>query len=103
MTVGAWLQERLPAPPPRLAKRIQDVLGDRIAQEVETAPDLCVEAAQTLLRDLLSRPTAGRESALDLLVVDALVTYAFEAAASEPSKLEARAERAMTRLSHVAQ
>ena len=37
-----------------------------------------------------ARPSAGRESALDLLTVDALVTYAFEAAA-EPGVARATA------------
>ena len=41
-------------------------------------------------------PSAGRESALDLLTVDALVTYAFEAAAEAPASLEATATAAMT-------
>ena len=43
--------------------------------------ELCSPPPNDLLRELLRRPTAGRESALDLLTVDALVTYAFEAAA----------------------
>ena len=45
---------------------------------------------------MAARPSAGRESALDLLTVDALVTYAFEAA--EPASLEATATAAMIRL-----
>ena len=102
MTVGSWLRDRTPAPPPRLAERIVDVLGERASRDVNEAPEVCVAAATDLLRDLLARPT-GRESALDLLTVDALVTYAFEAAASEPTSLEARAAQAMTRLSLVTQ
>ena len=57
------------------------------------------EAMGTLLHDgCLTRP-----SALDLLAVDALVTYAFEAAADEPSSLEARAGRALARIAALAE
>jgi hypothetical protein len=64
---------------------------------------MCIDAAEVLLAELLARPSAGRESALDLLAVDALVTYAFEAAASEPGKLESHATDAMSRFSAIAE
>ena len=64
---------------------------------------MCLAAAEDLLRELLSRPSAGRESALDLLTVDALVTYAFEAASDDPDSLAERADQAMTRLVATAQ
>jgi hypothetical protein len=102
VTLRAWLRVRSPTPPPRLLARIEETLGERCDASQEDAPELCVSAAEALLRDLLARPTAGRESALDLLTVDALVTYAFEAAASDPAKIVGRAENAMTRLSAAA-
>lgn len=102
MTLGAWLRDRTPTPPPRLSDHIEDVLGDLAARDEREAPVLCVDAAERLLRELLDKPT-GRASALDLLTVDALVTYAFEAAAREPSSLDAHAERAMARLSLVSE
>jgi hypothetical protein len=103
MTLAEWLRDRTPAPPPRLAERIHTVLAERTSRPVNEAPELCVEAAAELLHDLLARPTTGRASALDLLTVDALVTYAFEAAASDPATVEARAAAAMSRLSLVTQ
>jgi hypothetical protein len=51
---------------------------------------------------LLDRSTTGRESALDLLTVDALVTYALEAAATTPGSLPELTTNAMTRLAAVA-
>lgn len=102
MTLHSWLRDRTPAPPRRLAERIGEVLGARMGRPAAEAHELCLEAAVQLLRELLARPT-GRESALDLLTVDALVTYAFEASASEPAKLQARAQSAMSRLSLVLQ
>jgi hypothetical protein len=102
MTLADWLRDRTPAPPPRLAERIHTVLAERVSRPANEAPELCVDAAAELLHDLLDRPT-GRASALDLLAVDALVTYAFEAAASDPATVEARAAAAMSRLSLVTQ
>lgn len=103
MTLGAWLAERSPAPPPRLAERIHEALGVRVNANAEGAPALCVDAAAELLRELLSRSSTGRESALELLAVDALVTYAFEAAATNPASLTMTANAAMARLSLVAE
>ncbi len=54
-----------------------------------------MDAAEQLLVELCARPDAGRESALDLLTVDALVTYAFGAASDEPPLLEQRARQAV--------
>jgi hypothetical protein len=101
MTVGAWLRERAPAPP-QLSGRVTQVMGDRMDRAAEEASAACLDAAEELLRELLARPSAGRESALDLLTVDALVTYAFEAASATPESLDARATDAMRRFAALA-
>lgn len=101
MTVGAWLRERAPAPP-QLSARVAQVMGDRIDRAADEASAACLDAAEALLRELLARPSAGRESALDLLTVDALVTYAFEAASERPESLDARASDAMRRFASLA-
>jgi hypothetical protein len=97
MTIDAWLRERAPAPP-QLSARVTQVMGDRVDRDAGEASVACLDAAEELLRDLLARPSAGRESALDLLTVDALVTYAFEAASETPESLGACATDAMRRL-----
>ena len=102
MTVRTWLHERTPIAPPRLAERLEEVLGARCDAAHSEAPRVCIAAATELLTDLLARPSAGRESALDLLTVDALVTYAFEAAAAEPSALPSYAAEAMSTLAATA-
>ena len=102
MTLRTWLHDRTPAAPPRLAERIEAALGARCDATDARAADVCLDAADELLRELLLRPSAGRESALDLLAADALVTYAFEAAAQEPTTLASRADEAMRRLSAAA-
>jgi hypothetical protein len=102
VTLSDWLRQRTPTPPPELSARIQETLGERGGADASATPDICIAAAEGLLRELLTRPTAGRESALDLLTVDALVTYAFEAASDDPPSLATVAAQAMTRLAATA-
>jgi hypothetical protein len=98
VTIGSWLSERTPKAPPRLAARVKAALGDSVSAPGEQAPVECIAAAERLLRELLARPSAGRDCALDLLTVDALVTYAFEAAAEVPDTLGEQAADAARRL-----
>ena len=52
---------------------------------------------------LLQHDSTRRECALDLLSVDALVTYAMEAAAEDPDTFASRVHDAMDRLAAAAQ
>lgn len=98
-----WLASRRPPAPPALQARIASALDDTALRPAGGPPDewaiaeRCLDAAVGLLDELLERPGAGREAALDLLTADALVTYAFEAAASNPERLDALARDAMLR------
>ena len=98
MTVGAWLRSRTPPPPPAMLAGVIDALGDRTALGAHAAPMACLDAAVALLEALLREDTLGRERADELLVADALVTYAFEAAATSASDLDEFAATVMTRL-----
>jgi len=98
MTVGAWLRSRTPPPPPAMLAGVIDALGDRTALGAHAAPTACLDAAVALLEALLREDTLGRERADELLVADALVTYAFEAAATSASDLDEFAAMVMTRL-----
>jgi hypothetical protein len=100
VTLREWLHERRPQPPERLLANIEAVLGDRLSAGASSCGAVCLDAAEALLRDLVTRPEMGRDAALDLLTVDALTTYAFEAAASEPDTLSERASAAMTRFAN---
>ena len=102
MTIDAWLASRTPTPPRRLAARIREALGERARADAAETPNLCVDAAFELLRELVQKPDARREAALDLLTVDALVTYAFEASASDPNRVEALARDSMARFGSLA-
>ena len=61
-------------------------------------PDTLLGAAELLFRETLKSGCISRSSAVALLVVDALVTYAFERASDDPARIEERAARAMASL-----
>lgn len=76
-----WLEERRPAQPSSLAAAL-----DRFTAEAGVAgggvADRLADAGLLALRAALERPD-DRAGAFDLLAADALITYAFEAAAEE--------------------
>jgi hypothetical protein len=102
MTLDEWLETRDPPPPTALAERLRVLLAGRAREDVARTPDVYLDAAEEVLASLLREGCTSRDSALDLLAVDALVTYAFEAAAADPASLDERAGRAMARISAVA-
>ena len=97
-TVGDWLLALQPTPPQALASRLSEVLAPYIALSADHVADACLTAGEGLLDRILTSGSTSRGSALELLAVDALVTYAFQAAADDPSQLEPRAARAMARI-----
>ena len=126
--LAAWLAGREPAPPVRLAESLHAALmavewgsprdgavadgaagvgggavgsGGAGANAVDPMPELLVRESAAIVRRLLATGGTDRQSALALLAADALATYAFEAAADEPARLEARCRAAMHRLSEV--
>lgn len=60
-----------------------------------------MDTGVALLDRMLASSAAGRDHALDLLAVDSLVTYAFQAAADNPSQIEGRAAAAMARIAEL--
>ena len=96
MTLREWLAVR-PSPPPRLAERIGEILGSRLDGEAEAFPFL--DAASELLTTINREARHTRAAALDLLVADALATYAFELQAERGGDLLALADVAMAQLS----
>jgi hypothetical protein len=103
MTVRDWVDARVPAPPPALGDRIAEALGEHTLNASASPYDACLDAALRLLGDLLVPEALGRESAPDLLAADALVTYAFEAAADDLARIEDRSSTAMLHLAALAQ
>jgi hypothetical protein len=101
VTLREWLGTRQPTPPPELARRIVE-LAEGLGRSTNDVAGTCLSAAERALPALLAEEPASRKTALDLLAVDALVTYAFEAAASEPDRIPQLASEAMAGLSRPA-
>lgn len=98
-TLREWLALRVPTPPPALREGLHDALGEDLDAPVTDLPGRLLRAGETSLAALLALDTVPREAALQLLVADALVTYAFEAAAESSVELDTFADAAMLRLS----
>ena len=96
---GAWLAAHSEQPPAALRARLDGILNAPSATaDTPVAPAL-LDAGQELLSTILGSGSTQRDAALDLLAADALVTYAFEAAAEEPATIDARAAAAMRAIS----
>lgn len=90
-----------PSAPPELAARVRSAIGDRWSADTTETSRVCEAAAEELLQSLLERQETGRESALDLLAADALVTYALEYTALVGGDLDAEAATAMRRIADI--
>ena len=96
-TVGDWLASRTPAPPDILRDLVAAALGTKAKRRVADTEAVCLDAAERVLMRLFSKGFAGRGDAPDLLVADALVTYALEFAAEVSRDLGSRATSAIRR------
>lgn len=101
MTVRDWLAHREPSPPRVLRERVE-VLALSVPADAPNPAARLLDAAEAALARLAQCESGDRATALDLLAVDALVTYAFEMASQDPGSIPALSARAMTRLSAVA-
>ena len=99
MTVAHWLSTQSPEPPAELLAHIVAVLGADARRPVEETANVCLAVAARRLQELVTAGRFERESALDLLCVDALVTFAFEhASASAGKDLDRFSDEAIMRL-----
>jgi len=96
--VGEWLTQIAPAPPPALAAELERLLEHHLSRPVAEVTEACLETGEHLFKELMSSGSTERATALTLLSVDALVTYAFEAAATDAGRLDVRAANAMQRI-----
>lgn len=101
LTVAEWVDSLTPAPPPALLARLRELLAPHAGRPYGEAPDACLAAGEAQLAALLAEGATDRNSALDLLTIDALVTYAFQAAADRPEELEALTRAAMSRIAAI--
>jgi hypothetical protein len=77
-------------------------MAARVSRAAEPS-DALLDAAEMAMAEVLRDGCLTRECGLDLLVVDALVTYAFEAAADDPEQLDARTAAALSRIAALAE
>ena len=98
--LSLWLRQRTPEPPADLLTRIESIVGDQAGGAV--SPERLLSAAAMAMTGLLTEGCLTRDSALSLLAVDSLVTYAFEAAADRPETIELCAERALGQIAALA-
>lgn len=101
MSAREWLVTSEPAAPAALRARLESVLAE-VADPAAPPADVFLAAGEALVARLLADGRTSRDAALDLLTADALLTYAFEAAASEPGGLPGRARAAMVRMAALA-
>lgn len=101
MILAQWLALRQPVPPPALRARIDAALGSDLHVDSGDHSETLLAAGERLVRELLAVDATSRDSALDLLAADALVTYAFEAASERPVDLSRRAAAAMARIARL--
>jgi hypothetical protein len=102
MNLGEWLDARSPAPPPALSERVRQALGADLQRPASDAGAACLDAAERLLARVLDAGRGDRDTAYDLLCVDALVTYAYESSSDAPASLEIDVTQGMRRLGALA-
>ena len=88
------MKEERALPPEELTSAMRNALNN---SATPTAPEV-LEAAERLLDRVLRTDCESRESALELLAVDALMTHALEIAAKNSELLEDFPEQAMRRI-----
>ena len=94
----AWVESRTPEPPTALLRRMRPVIERAEASGSVRTERAALDAALDLARDILCDGDAARGAAITLLAADALVTYAFEAAAEHPDGIDVLAVEAMNRI-----
>jgi hypothetical protein len=82
---------------------LERALGSSLRKPVEEATAEFLGAAERMLRGLVAAGETGRPAAADLLTIDALTTYAVEAATETLDDLPGFAENAMARFANIIQ
>jgi hypothetical protein len=102
MNARQWIDTRSPIVPPSLAQRIGRAL-DGADSSMVSVDAVMIDASMNLLDAMLGEPDDSRRGAMTLLAADALITWAFEAAADQPDRLDALSSSAMQRIAERAE
>jgi hypothetical protein len=78
VTVGEWIDGRSHLVPRALAVRMHVMLGAEASADESRTGRVCLTAAGHALSTMLSNKRYERNAALDLLAIDALMTFGFE-------------------------
>lgn len=89
MTVRQWVTEHVHEAPRSLVDGMLAALGTDAEQPAGRTHAVCLSAAARALDALVERRAFAREHALDLLVIDALATLAYEHAAETATSVDA--------------
>ena len=103
MTIAEWLRVREPRPPAELMASLESALGTALNEPADNASATFLTAAERMLRELVASGATGRPVAGDLLAIDALTTYAVEAATETLDSMPDFAEDAMARFANLIQ
>jgi hypothetical protein len=82
---------------------LERALGPSLQADAERATAEFLSAAERMLRALVASGETGRPAAADLLTIDALTTYAVEAASETLGNLPDFASDAMARFANIIQ
>jgi hypothetical protein len=98
VTVSDWIDDRSHQVPRALAERMRGMLGSDAKADVSRTATVCLAAAHGALAAMLSQERFERSAALDLLAIDALMTFGFEHAGSvsTPDAIAALAKNGST-------
>lgn len=98
--VRRWLRGRSPAGIEPLSRRLDQAVADHagLANTAGDVSEALATVALALLRDVTGRVPDAPGLALDLLAADALVTFAFEAAAECGRPIAPLAERVVSEI-----
>ncbi len=99
----AWFGTREREVPVPLAARLRGIIADATRGDDAQVADRLLATGVRLCAAVATARPMTRDHALDLLAADALVTYAFEAAADDPERLVARADAAMRDIASLGQ
>jgi hypothetical protein len=102
VTPSQWLARRLPQLPSALGERVGRLAVAADARPGDAVADALLHAAAGALVHNLEATDTARVMALDLLAIDAVTTWAVEAAAESPATFDAWCRGAMGHLSSIA-
>jgi len=106
MNDSEWVRSRRLPPPPALLERIELALSSHADDSTMSRSENFARAAAGVIAPLVAPDSVDasrdREVATNLLAVDALVTYAIEAAAEECGTIAQNVDRVIARLASLA-